>query len=71
MEVAEHVPRNSSWYLRYVSMMSLYKICRSFLKATLSAIFIRENTVKEEEEGEGGGGEEGEEGVEEGEEGEE
>ena len=50
MEVAGNEPTSYSWNLRYGSMMSLYKVCRCVLKAALSAISIRNNTVKEEEE---------------------
>ena len=49
-EESGNEPTSSSWYLRYASMMSLYKVCRTTLKAPLSAISIWEKNVKEEEE---------------------
>lgn len=40
MEVAGNELTSSSWDLRYGSMMSLYMLCRSILKAALSAISL-------------------------------
>ncbi|XP_021009459.1 uncharacterized protein C53C9.2-like, partial [Mus caroli] len=52
MEVAENEPTSlpcPPCYLRYGSMVSLYQGCRSTQKAALSAIYITENIVMEEE----------------------
>ena len=49
-EESGNEPTSSSWYLRYASMISLYKVYRPTLKAALSAISIWENNVKEEKE---------------------
>lgn len=50
MQVTGNEPTRSSYYLRYCVMIFVYKICRSILKAALSAITIWQNTMKEKEE---------------------
>lgn len=50
VQVTGKEPTSSSWYLNYGAMVSLCKVCRSILKAALSAITIWQNTVKEEQE---------------------